>query len=661
MSILDKLFGKNKNDENAGASASVLAVLPEEIYESAKLELQDIIAPSALKIESKSINLGDKIARTFFIISYPRFLSDNWFSPIINLDKVFDISIFIHPIDTSLALRQFQKKVAEVQSQISVREGKGMVRDPMLDTAYQDLEGLRDNLIQAQQKMFDVSIYITVYADNDLELYKVENEIKSILESRLIYIKPALFQQEEGFKSVIPLGNDLLDIHQKLNSEPLSSVFPFVSFDLTSDMGILYGVNRHNSSLVIFDRFSLENYNSVTFAKSGSGKSYATKLEILRSLMFDVDIIVIDPEREYEYLAESVGGRYFNISLSSDHHINPFDLPIPREDESAEDVLRSNIINLVGLFRLMLGGLTPEEDSNQDSEADQELVQVAAGTGFIVSEDGYVVTNRHVAESVDAVYTVITNEDVEYNATIVDIDPFFDIAVLKIDGENLPTVTFGDSDGIQVGQTVIAIGNALSQYQNTVTKGVISGIDRRISAYDRFNGSEVIEGAIQTDAAINPGNSGGPLINLFGEVIGMNTAVSSNGQGLGFAIPINEVKSAMEGIKKEGRIVRPWLGVHYIQLSAEYAKENSLPVEEGALITASEGVEAVVADGPAAKAGLQKDDIVTKVDSKILNEENTLSKVIRSYLPGDTVILSIIRSEQTLELSVTLEEYAADE
>ena len=366
MGIFDTLLGKKKEEEKKGANASVLAVLPEEIYESAKLELQDIVAPSALKIESKSINLGDKIARTFFIISYPRFLSDNWFSPIINLDKVFDVSIFIHPVDTSLALRQFQKKVAEVQSQINVREGKGMVRDPMLDTAYQDLEGLRDSLIQAQQKMFDVSIYITVYADNELELYKVENEIKSMLESKLIYIKPALFQQEEGFKSVMPLGNDLLNIHQKLNSEPLSSVFPFISFDLTSDMGILYGVNRHNSSLVIFDRFSLENYNSVTFAKSGSGKSYATKLEILRSLMFDIDIIVIDPEREYEYLAEAVGGRYFNISLSSDHHINPFDLPIPREDESAEDVLRSNIINLVGLFRLMLGGLTPEEDSMVD-------------------------------------------------------------------------------------------------------------------------------------------------------------------------------------------------------------------------------------------------------------------------------------------------------
>jgi len=367
MDFLKKLFGKGEKEaQGAEPRASVLAVLPEKIHESANLELQDVIAPSALKIDPKSINLGDKIARTFFIISYPRFLTDNWFSPIINLDKVFDISIFVHPIDTSLMLRQFQKKVAEVQSQINVRESKGMVRDPMLDTAYQDLEGLRDSLIQAQEKMFDVGIYITIYADNDLELFKIENEIKSMLESKLIYIKPALFQQEEGFKSVIPIETDLLNIHQKLNSEPLSSVFPFISSDLTSDKGILYGVNRHNSSLVIFDRFSLENYNSVTFAKSGSGKSYATKLEILRSLMFDTDVIVIDPEREYEFLAEAVGGRYFNISLSSEHHLNPFDLPIPREDETAEDVLRSNIINLVGLFRLMLGGLTPEEDSMVD-------------------------------------------------------------------------------------------------------------------------------------------------------------------------------------------------------------------------------------------------------------------------------------------------------
>jgi conjugal transfer ATP-binding protein TraC len=368
MDFFKKLFKKNTGGSISSdkTKASILAVLPEQIYDKASLELQDVIAPSALKIESKSINLGEKIARTFFIISYPRYLTDNWFSPIINLDKVFDISIFIHPIDTSLVLRQFQKKVAEVQSQISVREAKGMVRDPILDTAYQDLEGLRDSLIQAQEKMFSVGIYITIYADDELELFKIENEVKSMLESKLIYIKPALFQQEDGFKSVIPVNTDLLNINQKLNSEPLSSVFPFISFDLTSDRGILYGINRHNSSLVIFDRFSLENYNSVIFAKAGAGKSYMMKLEILRSLMFDIDVIVIDPEKEYEFLSEAVGGRFFNISLSSDHHMNPFDLPIPREDETAEDVLRSNIINLVGLFRLMLGGLTPEEDSMVD-------------------------------------------------------------------------------------------------------------------------------------------------------------------------------------------------------------------------------------------------------------------------------------------------------
>ena len=359
MSIFSSLFNSNKPKQ----VSAVMPVLPTEIYKAATLELQDVIAPSALQITPRGLNLGDKIARTFFVISYPRYLTDNWFSPIINLDKVFDVSIFIHPIETADILRSFQKKVAEVQSQISIRESKGLVRDPMLDTAYQDLEGLRDSLMQAQEKMFDVGLYITVYADNENDLFKIESEVKSLLDSKLVYLKPALFQQNEGFKSVIPLGMDMLGIHQKLNTEPLSSIFPFVSFDLTSDKGILYGVNRHNSSLIIFDRFSLPNYNSITFATAGAGKSYATKLEIIRTLMFDSEVIVIDPEREYEYLAEAIGGRYFNISLSSDHHINPFDLPIPRPDETAADVLRANTINLVGLFRIMLGGLTPEEDS----------------------------------------------------------------------------------------------------------------------------------------------------------------------------------------------------------------------------------------------------------------------------------------------------------
>lgn len=351
---------KNKDDSS---SMRLMPVLPKEIYEHGVLELQDVIAPSALEISPRELHLGEKIARTFFVISYPRFLSTGWFSPIINLDKVMDISLFVHPIDTTTVLRQFQKKVAEVESQITSREEKGMVRDPKLDTAYADLERLRDDLQQAQEKLFEVGLYLTVYANTREELDKVESEIRSILESRLVYVRPALFQQEQGFRSVVPIARDELSVHTKLNSSPLSSFFPFISFDLTSDRGILYGVNRHNSSLILFDRFSMENYNSVTFAKSGSGKSYATKLEILRSLMFDTEVIIIDPEQEYKYLAETTGGRYFNISLSSEHHINPFDLPPAREDENPADILRNNIITLVGLFRIMLGGLTPEEDA----------------------------------------------------------------------------------------------------------------------------------------------------------------------------------------------------------------------------------------------------------------------------------------------------------
>lgn len=356
MSIFD--FLKKNNEET-----QISTILPQEIYDSGSLELKDVIAPSAIEVTPKGINLGEKVLRSFFVISYPRYLSESWFAPIINLDKVFDVSIFIEPIETAQVLRTFQKKVAEVQSQINTREAKGLVRNPMLDTAYQDLENLRDQLQQAQERLFNVGLYLTIYSDNNAELDKIESEIKSILEAKLVYVKPALFQQEQAFKTTIPLGTDELKVYSKLNSSPLSSLFPFVSFDLTSDKGILYGINRHNSSLILFDRFSLENYNSITFAKSGSGKSFMTKLEILRTLMFNTDVIVIDPEKEYEYLAEAVGGRYFNISLNSEHHINPFELPTPGEGESFANVLRSNIINLVGLFRIMMGGLTPEEDA----------------------------------------------------------------------------------------------------------------------------------------------------------------------------------------------------------------------------------------------------------------------------------------------------------
>jgi type IV secretory pathway VirB4 component len=356
MKIFD-IFKKKDKEEG------LTPILPKEIYESGVLELRDILAPSALKITPRELNLGDKIVRTFFVMSYPRFLSDNWFDPIINLDRIFDLSISIEPFETSAILKKFQKKVAEVESQIRTRESKGLVRDPILDTAYGDLENLRDQLQQARERLFDVGLYISVYGDTKEELTKIEVEIKQVLESKLIYIKPALFQQEQGFKSVLPIGEDQLGIKNKLNSSPLSSLFPFISFDLTQNKGILFGINRHNSGLVLFDRFSMPNYNSVTFATAGAGKSFAIKLEILRTLMFDVDVIVIDPESEYQYLAEAAGGRFLDISLTSGHHINPFDLPQPREDESGTDVLRTNIITLVGLFRLMLKGLTPEEDA----------------------------------------------------------------------------------------------------------------------------------------------------------------------------------------------------------------------------------------------------------------------------------------------------------
>jgi len=384
MAFLDAL-GLGKKTE---MTSNVLPVLPDEIYKAGVLDLQDVIAPHALRVSSKELDLGERIARTFFVISYPRFLTTGWFAPIINMDKVIDISIYIHPLDTNEMLRKFQKKVAEIQSQITTREDKGMVRDPMLDTAYSDLEQLRDSLQQAQERIFDVGLYLTIYGSSHEEIDKTETEVRSILESRLVYIRPALFQQEQGFRSVLPLGSDELNVHTKLNSAPLSSIFPFISFDLTSDRGILYGINRHNSSLILFDRFSLENYNSVTFAKSGSGKSYTTKLEILRTLMFETEVIVIDPEREYEYLAETVGGRYFNISLSSEHHINPFDLPIPREDENPGDILRNNIITLVGLFRIMLGGLTPEEDAIIDKAITETyaLKDITADANFAAVE-----------------------------------------------------------------------------------------------------------------------------------------------------------------------------------------------------------------------------------------------------------------------------------
>lgn len=338
----------------------------EKIFEAEAIRAVDIVAPASIEIKSGNLKLGERFAQSYFIFSYSRYLATGWFSPVINLDIPMDISFFVHPIEAGLILKQLRRRVTEIQAELMERESKGLVRDPALETAYRDIEELRDRLQTAQERMFRLGLYLTVYADEEKELDSIETTLRSMLESKLIYIKPSLYQQKEGFISTSPYGLDQLGVHVSMNTGPLSSIFPFISFDLSSNEGILYGINQHNNSLVLFDRFSLPNANMVIFAQSGAGKSYAVKLEILRSLMLGTDIIIIDPENEYEMLSEAAGGSYFKMSLASPHHINPFDLPIPREDERPEDVLRSNIINLIGLMRLMLGGLTPEEDAIMD-------------------------------------------------------------------------------------------------------------------------------------------------------------------------------------------------------------------------------------------------------------------------------------------------------
>jgi len=354
MAFLDNLLGKKKED------------LTEKIFQEEAFDVRDIIAPPYIGVMQDHIKLGERFAKSFFVFSYPRYLNTGWFSPVIDLSTPMDVSFFIHPVSSELILKKLRKKVTEVSSEILEREEKGLIRDPALETAYKDIEALRDNLMTAQEKMFRMGLYITIYETSEKGLKDTELTLRSIFESRLIYIKAALFKQKEGFISCNPYGMDLIGVHTPMDTEPLSTCFPFISFDLSSNEGILYGVNRHNNSLVLFDRFSLENANMVVFAKSGSGKSYAIKLEILRYLMQGIDCIIIDPENEYENLADAVSGAFLKISLTSPNHLNPFDLPIPGEDDNPEDILRSNVINLVGLLRIMLGGLTPEEDSILD-------------------------------------------------------------------------------------------------------------------------------------------------------------------------------------------------------------------------------------------------------------------------------------------------------
>ena len=353
-------------------------------YQNNFEEIKKIIAPSGIEVFPNYLKVGDKFVKSFFVLSYPRYLTSGWFDSLINLPNLFDISIYINPIDTGMALKNLRKKAARIEAQINENQEKGLVRDPMLETALSDIEYLRNSLQQAQEKLFSVGLYLVIYADTQEELARIESKIESIMEAQMIYIRPSLFEQLEGFLSILPINKDRIEITNPMNSNPISSFFPFVSENLTSTNGILYGINIQNQSLIIFDRFSLENANQVVFAKSGSGKSYATKLEIIRSLMMGTDIIVIDPENEYEKLTHVFGGSFFNISIASEQHINPFDLPIIPPNEDPEDVLRSHIVNLAGLLRLMLGDLSPEEDAILDRALTETYAsrEIVAGKDF---------------------------------------------------------------------------------------------------------------------------------------------------------------------------------------------------------------------------------------------------------------------------------------
>jgi len=336
----------------------------EKAFRRGVLSVRDLISPASLKAEAKHLLLGNKYVRTIFIISYPRYISVGWFAPIINLNLTFDISMFFYPVKSAIILKQLQNKVGSISAQIIADAEKGAARDPLRETALHDIEYLRDALTQGTERFFQFSLYVTLYAENTEDLDRMSDQVEDILGSRLVYSRRVYFQSEQGFNSTLPTGNDELYITFNMNSSPVASSFPFISSELTSDRGILYGINRHNNSLILFDRFSLQNANSVVFATSGAGKSYAIKLEVLRSLMLGTDVIAIDPEHEYKHLSEAVGGTYINISLSSENKINPFDLPRSIGGEAKpKDIIRSAVITLKGLMRLMLGNLNYDEDS----------------------------------------------------------------------------------------------------------------------------------------------------------------------------------------------------------------------------------------------------------------------------------------------------------
>jgi type IV secretory pathway VirB4 component len=336
------------------------------VFEKGMTSVLDFIAPSSMDIQSDYIKIGDRYVKILFTYAYPRYLWTNWLSPIINFDAEIDMSMFIYPVESRTVIDNLRKKSAQIESSIRIESEQGKVRDPKLEAVLQDIDGLRDKLQLGTERFFQYCLYFAVYGQSKKELTRLVDKIEGMLASMLVYVKPATLQMEQGLNSILPLNHDELFVTRNLDTSALSLSFPFTTTELTRDEGILYGINKFNNTLIIFDRFKLENANMVVFAKAGAGKSYAVKLEALRSLMLGAEVIIVDPEDEYHALSQAVGGAYIDVSLNSDKNMNPFDLPKVIEEGEEKDRLRSAIGALHGLINVMLGKLSPEEDAIMD-------------------------------------------------------------------------------------------------------------------------------------------------------------------------------------------------------------------------------------------------------------------------------------------------------
>lgn len=355
--------------------------------------LRDFIAPSSLEFSSNHFQLGTRYARTYYVYGYPRQVYTGWLSGLVNLDEIIDLSMIIQPVRSEVVLDNLRKKVGQLEAGIQIDTEKGRVRDPAKQAAILDAEEMRDKLQVGEERFFRFGLYFTLYANSNEELEIVSHKVESMLGQQLIYSKAATTQQEQGLNSTLPHFVDQLQIYRNMNTGAISTSFPFTSADLTQDNGVLYGINMHNSGLVIFDRFSLENGNSVVFAKSGAGKSFTVKLEALRSMMFGTEVFIVDPENEYQKMADAVGGAYVRLSLNSSTRINPFDLPQVVDTEEADNALRSNLITLHGLLRLMMGGAQvemqggsaatmPALSPSEEADLDAALIETYAKAGI---------------------------------------------------------------------------------------------------------------------------------------------------------------------------------------------------------------------------------------------------------------------------------------